>query len=620
MMPRPRAARGALLVLGALALSAFGACGQVLNVDGIDIVLGSAGSGGGPSQCEPGSFSCDGAALQLCEPTRELRTVRVCSSPELCCALPESCAGQPGCLAPVCVSGERRCQGDVLEECNAGQTGFVQLDRCPSAQQCNATLGRCTDEPCNAPERQQQCNGPQLEQCLPGSGWIPTDTCATSGLCDPSADTCAASDCRIGGPASPPSPYQCVGGNLLRCNDAQTGWEHVETCLNPSNCNALIEALAGDPHAEAMTTEQLESLGCSPPACAPGRYQCDGAVLNLCGINRTGYLDRIATCQTARHCDARGGRCLDSPCVLGQTQCSGDDFQICAEQGWVTQRTCSRGAPCDPAQGCLPTLCEPNEYRCEGLVLQRCNVERTGWIPVQTCSGAGSCNVATKRCDIPACQAGEVHCTPEGHLERCTPDQTGWALVADCVASSAVPAGTSPSLICDPTNGGRCLDSSTCVAGALRCNGPELERCRENAWRPYARCATAAQCDATGAGACREPACEPGSYRCVVPGNPPTAADDQTPRLGLALEACNAEGTGYVPALACTPTELCDDVHGQCDICSPSQLLCSDRELLVCTADGQERTLYKVCQQDCVETSGTANRTTCREDLAASDG
>jgi len=620
MDPRPRAGRGALFLLTALALSAFGACGELLNVDGIEIVIGTAGSGGGPNDCEPGSFRCEGAALQLCEPTRELRTVRVCSSPELCCAQPESCAGQPGCLAPVCVSGERRCQGALLEECNPGQTGFTQIDSCPSPQQCNATLGRCTDQACNGAEREQQCNGPQLEQCLPGSGWVPSEICTTSGQCDPSAPTCAASDCRIGGQASPPSPYQCVGGNLLRCNDAQAGWDHVETCLNPSNCNALIEALAGDPYAEGMTTEQLENLGCSPPACAPGRYQCDGAVLNLCGINRTGYLDRIATCQSARHCDARGGRCLDTPCVIGQTQCSGDEFQVCAEQGWVTERTCSRGAPCDPAQGCLPTLCEPNEYRCEGSELQRCNVERTGWIPVQACGAPGLCNVASRRCEAPACQVGEVRCTSAGHLERCSPDQRDWALVADCSAGAALAPGTSPTTSCDPTNGGRCLDSSTCLTGTLRCNGPELERCRENAWRPYAHCASAAQCDATGAGACREPICEPGTYRCLVPGNPPTVADDQTPRLGLALEACNAQGTGFVPALTCAPAELCDDAHGQCDICAPSQLLCSDRELLVCTADGQERTLYKVCEQGCVETTGVVNRTTCREDVAAADG
>jgi hypothetical protein len=367
-----------------------------------------------------------------------------------------------------------------------------------------------------------------------------------------------------------------------------------------------------------MSTAELESLGCSPPACAPGRYRCDGAVLSLCGINRTGYLDRIATCASPRQCDAEAGRCLDAPCVIGLHQCSGDDYQVCTEQGWATETTCSRGAPCDPALGCMPTVCEANEYRCEAAVLERCNVERTGWIPVQTCDTDGLCNVAAKRCDVPACRAGQARCTPQGRLERCDASQTGWTLVTDCAAT--LPSGTNPSVTCDPSGVGQCIATTTCTAGALRCNERELERCRDGAWRPYAHCAGADQCDATGAGSCREPVCAPGTYRCVVPGNPPTAAEEDTPRLGLALEACNASGTGYVPALACAPTELCDDAHGQCDICAPSQLLCSDRELLVCTADGQERTLYMFGTLGCLEAIGTTRGTTCRFYLAASNG
>ncbi|HWO11394.1 MAG TPA: hypothetical protein VNN80_17995 [Polyangiaceae bacterium] len=620
MMALSRAARCAPFVLAASTLAAFGACGQLLNTDGVVIEVVAPPTDG--EECEPDSFRCEGAALRLCEATRAFRTVRVCSTPALCCASPEQCGGQPGCLPPTCMAGERRCTGEVLEECNADQTGYVAIDRCASALQCNASLGRCTDQPCDWTQRERQCSGPQLEQCLPGAAvWIPTEACATAGLCDPSADTCAPLDCRIGGLASPPSPYQCVGGNLMRCNDGLTGWEHVETCLNPSNCNALIDPLAGDPYAVDMSTEELASLGCSPPACAPGRYRCEGATLYLCGINRTGYLDRIQTCQSPRHCDAEGGRCLDAPCIVGQRQCSGDEFQTCTESGWVTNTTCSRGAPCDSAQGCLPTSCEPNEYRCQGAVLERCNVERTGWIPVKACDSAALCSVTAKRCEAPACTTGEVRCTTDGRLERCNAERTGWALVAECAAGIVLPPGVNGSALCDPTGAGQCLRSTSCLSGALRCNGRELERCRDGAWRPHARCATAAQCDATGSGACRAALCEPGSYRCVVPGTPPTPADDQTPRLGLALEVCNDDGTGFVPALSCSPAELCDDTHGQCDICEPSQLLCSDRELLVCTADGQERTLYKVCAQGCVEARATpSNRTTCREDVDVSGG
>jgi hypothetical protein len=625
MGPRSRTA----FVTACLAATALWACGQILNVDGIEIQQledGGGGSGGSvppPRDCLPGAFQCKGAALQFCEELdREFRTVRVCSSAALCCPTPELCAGQPGCLEPACEPGEFRCQGEVLEACNAGQTGFEEVDRCASATQCNASLGRCTDQPCNATLRERQCNGPNQEECLPGqSSWTLIESCATHELCstEPAA-SCAPADCRINGPASPPSPYQCVSGNLMRCNDGQTGWEFVETCLNTANCNALIDALVGNPYAPAMSTLQLRNLGCTAPGCTPGRYRCNGNQLLLCGANRTGYLDPIATCQSPRHCDASGGRCTLTPCSVGQHQCSGDEYQVCGELGWELEERCSPGAPCDAQTGCQETTCKANEYRCNDAQLERCNVARTGWIPVQTCESAGLCDVAAKRCEEPACLPNQARCTPAGVLERCNADRTAWVVEADCAALANLPAALG-SGACDPTGNGQCSASAACAAGALRCNGAALERCRNDAWRPFERCETAAQCD-VAAGRCQPAVCEPRTFRCVTPGNPPVVAEADTPRLGLSLEQCNETGTGFEPVRTCTPLELCDDTHGQCDICNPTRPLeCADRTLLVCTADGQERTLYKQCTQGCVEAgTGGSNRTTCLEDIPMTPG
>jgi hypothetical protein len=151
----------------------------------------------------------------------------------------------------------------------------------------------------------------------------------------------------------------------------------------------------------------------------------------------------------------------------------------------------------------------------------------------------------------------------------------------------------------------------------MRCNGAELERCRDNAWRPFDHCTTAAQCDAVS-GTCLGAVCEPGSFQCVTPGASPLPAAEGESRLGLTLQICNTSGTGFQRVESCADLELCDDVHGQCDICDPTlPPLCSGNRLLVCTADGQEQTLYKVCTQGCID-AGTAGaiRTTCREDLA----
>jgi hypothetical protein len=624
MRQRPRAPWVALASF--FSFFAFWACAQILNVDGIIVELppvdaGAAGAGPGAPACQAGSFHCEGAALQLCEqPADGFRTVRVCSSPELCCATPELCAGQPGCLAPACSDGEFRCEGAVLQACNSGHSAFVEIDRCPSATQCNATLGRCTEEPCDSTSREHQCNGRDYEECLPGrSEWTLSEACATYGLCSTAEPAgCTPSDCRIGGSGNEQSPYQCVSGNLMRCNDAQTGWEFVETCLNTANCNALIEPLLGDPYAPAMSGSMLRVLGCTAPGCAPGRYKCDGANLTLCGANRTNYLDRVDTCITPRHCDANAGRCNSVPCTIGQRQCSGNEYQVCTESGWKVEEICDPTAPCDAQSGCQPTLCRPNEYRCSGEQLERCNVERTGWIPVEVCASQALCDVASKRCLAPVCASGESRCNPDGQLQHCTPERDGWSVDADCAALANLAPGAAASAACDPSGAGRCLPAASCVSGAYRCNGAELERCRDNAFHPYAHCSTPAQCDALG-GACVAAVCDPGQFRCVAPGTPPTPVEDTNGRRGATLEVCNDAGTAFETRRACGPLELCDDEHGQCDICdAASPLACSGSALEVCTADGQERTLYKVCTQGCLEAgTGGASRTTCREDLAA---
>lgn len=617
---KPRSRAGSLIASASLAAAVLGACAQILNADGVEIVTeptGGAGGGGPAPSCQPGSFRCAGPALQLCEAGDFFRTVRVCSSAELCCDSPERCEGrQPSCQAPACNEGEFRCSREVLERCNAGQTGFEELDRCASPLACNASQGRCNDAVCDATLRERQCNGPNLEECTPGRDeWSPVETCRSNALCntDPALG-CEAPACRIESPSSPPNPYICMSGNLMRCNDALTGWEFVETCLNTANCNALIDTLVGDPYAPDIPAEQLERLGCTPPGCAPGRYRCDGADLMLCGANRTGYIELVGRCETARHCDATRGRCAEAPCTPGERQCNGDEHRVCTEAGWQVLATCPSGAACDPQTGCLATLCRPNEYRCDGAELERCNVERNGWIPVRTCAAPALCNVAAKRCDSPVCAAGTARCTRSGALEQCKADGSGWDLVADCGAAVGVPPGPAAAALCDPSGGGRCQTTAFCSEGALRCNAAELERCRGNIWRPYAHCATSAQCDAS-AGQCQAAACDPGSFRCVNPADPSTPVADDASRLGLLLQVCNDSGTGFESASACGPLELCDAEHGQCDICDPTlPSVCAGNDLLVCTADGQELTLYKACTQGCIAAGDGSSRTTCRED------
>lgn len=608
------------LVVGAF----FGAlgCDQILNVDGIQLsrqpplLDASGGDVATPPQiCVGGQLRCEGVALQVCElDGRAFRTARVCSTPELCCDGPH-CGAVQGCLPPACARGDFRCEGTTLSICNDGQTGWVPIDECATAAHCNASAGRCTDEPCDSVARESQCNGAAREQCQP-PGWRVVDTCATPTLCRTGIATADCEETRCVIDDNQQSPFQCTYGDLMRCNDAQTGFEHVETCLNATRCTPLIEELAGDPYAPVLDPNALLRLGCRSANCSPGRYKCEaGGALMRCNADLTGYLDRVDVCASMAHCNSAQGRCEDVPCAEGATQCSGDEFQRCRDGRWEVSGTpCASGARCDHLQGCTPALCQANEYRCDGRQLMRCNVNLDGWIPVHTCETETLCNVAAKRCDEPLCTEGQRRCARDGSLLGCSPGRDSWQTLQECRRALGAAADINASAACDPAGPGQCLGQASCVSGAFRCNGQFLERCRDNIWAPYARCASAALCDASGTGACTEPTCEPGSYQCVVPGAGSVPAMPGAPTRGLVLQRCNADGTGYELYDACAAEELCDAAHGQCDICDAREpTFCDGNELLVCTADGQERLLQRVCSLGCVgpEQPGPP---ACRED------
>lgn len=577
---------------------ALAACDLIVNADGVTIIKAPAVTTPPPlpqvvTACEPGTARCSGAALQLCEAdSQRFRTARVCATAGLCCAGPE-CGGE-GCRAPVCSPGDYTCAGSTLRACNESQDGWVDVDTCTTALHCDAEQGRCTPEPC-VPGT-SRCQGASLMRC--GElGWSLIEECGTPGLCKArtSPEACAEAGCRVEN-ASTPSPFSCDDGDLLRCSADQLAWEHVETCLNPTSCNGLL-SIVGDPHTPILDRRDLERLGCSGPSCTPGSHECRDGGLYRCNPDRTGYLTLVAQCASPGRCDAAAATCRAEPCVDGDLQCSGAALQRCEADAWVTEERCASAAQCT-LQGCEETLCTPMEYSCEERALRRCNTTGTAWIPVQTCATSELCDVATKRCAPPVCQPGQRRCNTRGQLEECKSGLDGWDVLLDCaaMAGSTVPSGTASSL-CDP-NAGACSAAPSCPSGAFRCNAELVERCDGAAWRPHARCTSAALCDAT-TGDCREPVCQPGTYRCRRLGATQPAEPDES-TLDLLLEVCEWTGERYVLAADCRQSERCDAEHGQCDICNASQPgSCVGDEVHLCSADGQERTLDQVCSDGC---------------------
>jgi hypothetical protein len=93
---------------------------------------------------------------------------------------------------------------------------------------------------------------------------------------------------------------------------------------------------------------------CSPAACSPGTFACDGSRLTRCSDDANRFIT-VAECATAALCRVDEQRCAAPVCGIGQ-------------------------------------------QRCTGNVLERCNTERNAYVPVQTCSSASTCDPALPEC------------------------------------------------------------------------------------------------------------------------------------------------------------------------------------------------------------------------------
>lgn len=113
---------------------------------------------------------------------------------------------------------------------------------------------------------------------------------------------------------------------------------------------------------------------------------------------------------------------------------------------------------------------------------------------------------------------------------------------------------------------------------ALRCNGPEFQRCSPSSqglgWLTLQACRTEALCmsgEADQVAGCRLAACNAGQYTCNGP----------------VLQTCSDDLTSYVVADVCLSGAHCDKDTGACkDVpCQPNETRCNDRALERCSDD-----------------------------------
>lgn len=531
--------------------------------------------------CAPGQGICDGADLTPCGVDGEWAEPQAC--PVLC---QEGLAGTAFCAA--CAVGEYRCTGDLLQRCNADQSGFEDVNTCGEGL-CDASAKTCTGLTCNPGEA--TCEGNVLVRCNgTGTDFLPpTDCDDVSGTCDAFGDA-GAGECDL-----------CDPDTLLGCADADTRQrcdldgqavldvdcpQGMPICTGTGQCvTCLTGTTRCEPDATAVRACSAEQTWGTPTVCgdqtcvagacqgmcAPGQVQCAGDVRQACDAN--GMWSVVETCAVACAESAATTRCI--VCQPGEYTCSGATLQICnnLQTGFTTANTCANPALCDaPNKVCIQQTCVENAVSCEGDALSVCDATGSAFVS-QTPCGQGLCDDVAEVCH--ACAVGQHRCSG-ARLEVCNTARTGWDLADTCETEALCDAGNQ---VCVP---------SACTANTVTCVGGLLSTCNASGtgFSSQQMC---------GVGLCNQAAqrcdaCTAGQYRCT----------------NAALEVCNGMRTGFITEATCASAALCDAAAEACipQVCEPSQTTCEGDVLSVCNATGSDFSNQTTCGPNLCDQAG----------------
>lgn len=407
---------------------------------------------------------------------------------------------------------------------------------------------------CGAPFK---CIQDYLFECDPDSvtenPWKVSATCSQK-LCDPKNGKCRACETE---------KRQCVpqsdGEHIERCEPDGT-WKDTGIVCPPGECG---------------------NGTCDP--CEPGKVECRGADLRQCGEDQKWH--EVETCTTPELCESFVGsthsqsvvaKCPEGCPAPNAYQCSGVDgatLERCDEglTGWMRVDTCPSAATCEATKALAEVSekgtvtqcsvpCEiPGGFRCTGMTLERCNDNQTAWLPLETCEPGKECNPTLGACSDP-CTPGEYQCN-DRELRRCKNDRT-WEVLSTCAHPGLCNANLKA---CDPP---------TCPEkGKYECQGAILVKCSDDlkTWLPQQTCASATLCNATSQ-RCEEPMCDPGKFLCAGEGN-------------QQIFACNADRTAWDPGETpkiCASETFCDAASGTCLTECPLSPMCNGKELRSC--------------------------------------
>jgi len=519
-----------------------------------------------PLGCQPGEKRCNGDSVEECEETgTSFELVEQCATG---CEAAE-------CREAVCTPGTRRCSDSALTACLPNGTGYAFVQFCEN----DCADGECEPPPQACVPAARRCNGLALEACVPsGLGWSFLQFCdyaCTDGACTPQPATCTPGASRCNGRAVETCTPDGRGFAFVRycgteCDDgacvAATCRPFETRCASPDSletCSAEGLAWTAEPCGEARACERGR---CEPTVCAPGALRCGGREVESCNALGTRWESRGAC---AHGCS--DGACLDAVCVPGARRCNDRAVEACLPDasGHAFLQYCPTNCL---AGACTTAVCRPSETRCADTgTLETCAGDGGGWMPA-SCLETESCDRGA--CRPRACQPAELRCAGRV-LETCSALGTEWTATETC------------QFTCDS---GACTPAA-CTPTSRRCTGNAVEQCTPDAsgWAFVEFCA-----DTCVDGACPPPICVPLRRRCT----------------GRDVQVCNGTGTAWVNVETCT--DVCSD--GLCgttvQLCVPGARRCNGPDVQTCNPDGRAWTSLETCTAECDQ--GACRGVACR--------
>jgi hypothetical protein len=324
--------------------------------------------------------------------------------------------------------------------------------------------------------------------------------------------------------------------------------------------------------------------------CVPNSFRCQGKKLQRCSANRRTF-EPFAVCGSADLCDPTAGSCRT--CTTNEFACTDGELRSCAADGtWTDPVKCETAALCQvaPDRGtgtCVPPVCEPGAFTCDGGWLLSCAATRDRWDLVEYCGTNDRCDPAAAAdavaandpphcaslacppdgCPTPVCTPGTTRCSTEVPAVELCSTNGEWIPREACASRE----------LCDAESG-RCLPRA-CNLGDTRCVGQVRQTCAQDLthFDDLERCPDSATCAPSG---CEPGKCTDGVVRCN----------------GIAFETCVAGE--FVATNRCATRALCS-LTAATPGCQPP--VC---DLPTCSADGRRLTT-------CLPTRDQVRETTC---------